>query len=46
MAASPRPPSWAVGRTEFSGGVLGETALPDFWVMGLGPALTERAHER
>ena len=26
MAASPRPPSWAIGRTEFNAGVLGETA--------------------
>ena len=26
MAASPRPPSWAIGRTESSAGVLGETA--------------------
>ena len=29
-AASPRPPSWAVGHTELSAGVLGETALPEF----------------
>jgi len=29
-AASPRPPSWAIGHTEFSAGVLGETALPGF----------------
>ena len=28
MAASPRPPSWAIGHTEFNAGVLGETALP------------------
>ena len=28
MEASQRPPSWAVGRTEFNAGVLGETALP------------------
>jgi len=25
-AASPRPPSWAIGHTELSAGVLGETA--------------------
>ena len=30
MAASPRPPSWAIGHTEFNVGVLGETALPEF----------------
>ena len=30
MAASPRPPSWAIGHTEFNAGVLGETALPGF----------------
>ena len=30
MAASPRPPSWAIGRTVLSAGVLGETALPWF----------------
>jgi len=28
VAASPRPPSWAIGHTEFNAGVLGETALP------------------
>ena len=28
MAASPRPPSWAIEHTEFNAGVLGETALP------------------
>jgi len=33
-AASPRPPSWAIGHTELSAGVLGETALPRFEVMG------------
>jgi len=26
VAASPRPPSWAIGHTEFNAGVLGETA--------------------
>ena len=36
MAASPRPPSWAFGRTALSSGVLGETALPWFWVVGGG----------
>ena len=30
MAASPRPPSWAIGCTVFGAGVLGETALPWF----------------
>ena len=30
MAASPRPPSWAIGHTEFNAGALGETALPGF----------------
>jgi hypothetical protein len=28
VAASPRPPSWAIEHTEMSAGVLGETALP------------------
>jgi len=28
VVASPRPPSWAIGHTEFNAGVLGETALP------------------
>jgi len=28
VAASPRPPSWAVEHTEFNADVLGETALP------------------
>jgi len=31
VAASPRPPSWAIEHTEFNAGVLGETALPRFW---------------
>ncbi len=31
MAASPRPPSWAVVHTVFNAGVLGETALPGDW---------------
>jgi len=30
VAASPRPPGWAIGHTEFNAGVLGETALPGF----------------
>jgi len=33
VAASPRPPSWAIGRAELSAGVLGETALPWYWVV-------------
>jgi len=36
--ASPRPPSWAIGHTELSAGVLGETAQPGF--CGLNPAIT------
>ena len=36
MAASPRPPSWAIGCTVLGAGVLGETALPWFWVGGSG----------
>ena len=39
MAASPRPPSWAIGHTELNAGVLGETALLRFWDMGLGPRI-------
>ena len=35
-AASPRPPSWAIEHTEFSAGVLGETA----------PAVAGRAFAR
>ena len=35
MAAPPGPPSWAIEYTEFNAGVLGETALPGFWGMGL-----------
>ena len=40
-AASPRPPSWAIGHTELSAGVLGETALPGF--CGLNRAITVRS---
>ncbi len=35
MWASPRPPSWAVGRAVLGAGVLGETALPWYWVLAL-----------
>ena len=42
-AASPRPPSWAIGHTELSTGVLGETALPGF--CGLNRAITGRSSD-
>ena len=35
MAASPRPPRWMIGHTVLGAGVLGETALPWFWVLAL-----------
>ena len=38
-AASPRPPSWAIGHTVFSAGVLGETALPRFSVPSHEPSV-------
>ena len=38
MAASPRPPSWGIENTEFNAGVLGETALPGYWVVWFGSA--------
>ena len=47
MAASPRPPRWAIGHTELNAGVLGETALPRFYVLnpafvGLGLGVGEK----
>jgi len=43
VAASPRPPSWAIEQTEFNAGVLGETALPR---RAGGPAFAGRAFAR
>ena len=45
MAACPRPPSWAIGRTEFNAGVLGETALPGDWGGNPTTLLTRFAEE-
>ena len=38
-AASPRPPSWAIGHSVFSAGVLGDAALPRFSMSGHEPSV-------